>query len=67
MGHLRTQQADTDLDGIWYDVATKSGSVEIAGRMIDSLTADSFYLPAIPIWAVPAMRTYVPTCALSGG
>jgi toxin ParE1/3/4 len=45
MGHLRTPQADSDLDGIWYYVATKSGSVDIADRLIDSIT-DRFFLLA---------------------
>ncbi len=45
MGHLRTPQADSDLDGIWHYVATKSGSVEIADRLIDSII-DRFFLLA---------------------
>ncbi|SRR5579871_1835397 len=46
MGHLRTPQADADLDEIWYYVATRSGSIEIADRLVDSLT-DRFYLLAM--------------------
>jgi plasmid stabilization system protein ParE len=38
MGHRRTPQADSDLDGIWYHVAFKSGSIEMADRLIDSIT-----------------------------
>jgi toxin ParE1/3/4 len=45
MGHRRTPQADADLDEIWYYVATKSGSVDIADRIIDSIT-DRFVLLA---------------------
>jgi toxin ParE1/3/4 len=45
MGHLRTPQADSDLDDIWYYVATKSGSAETAGRFVDSIT-DRFALLA---------------------
>ena len=45
MGHRRSPQADSDLDGIWHYVATKSGSVEIADRLIDSIT-DRFFLLA---------------------
>jgi len=45
MGHLRSPQADSDLDDIWYYVATKSGSIEIADRLIDSI-ADRFLLLA---------------------
>ncbi len=39
MGHRRTPQADSDLDGIWYYVASKSGSLDVADRFIDSITA----------------------------
>ena len=45
MGHVRTPHADSDLDDIWYYVATKSGSVDIADRLIDSITG-RFYLLA---------------------
>ncbi len=37
MGHVRTPQADSDLDDIWFYIATKSDSVEIADRFIDSI------------------------------
>ena len=36
MGHRRTPQADSDLDDIWYYVASKSGSLDIADRLVDS-------------------------------
>lgn len=45
MGHRRAPQADADLDGIWYYVASKSGSPDIADRLIDSIT-DRFFLLA---------------------
>ena len=45
MGHRRSPQADSDLDGIWFYVTSKSGSVEIADRLIDSIT-DRFFLLA---------------------
>jgi toxin ParE1/3/4 len=45
MGHRRTPQADSDLDGIWYYVASQSGSVDIADRLIDAIT-DRFFLLA---------------------
>jgi plasmid stabilization system protein ParE len=44
MGHRRTSQADSDLDDIWY-VASKNGSIDIADRLIDSIT-DRFFLLA---------------------
>jgi toxin ParE1/3/4 len=45
MGHVRSPQADSDLDSIWYYVASESGSVEIADRLIDTIT-DRFFLLA---------------------
>ncbi len=45
MGHRRAPQADSDLDDIWYYVASASGSVEIADHLIDSI-ADRFFLLA---------------------
>lgn len=45
MGHVRTPQADSDLISIWYYVATNSASIEIADRLIDSIT-DRFFLLA---------------------
>jgi toxin ParE1/3/4 len=38
MGHRRTPQADSDLDDIWYYVATSSGNVDTADRLVDSIT-----------------------------
>jgi toxin ParE1/3/4 len=45
MGHLRTPEADSDLDEIWYYIATKSDSLETADRLINSIT-DRFFLLA---------------------
>lgn len=38
MAHRIAPQAETDLNDIWYYIARESGSVEIANRLIDSLT-----------------------------
>jgi toxin ParE1/3/4 len=38
MPHRLASQAEADLDNIWYYVATESGSIEIADRLIDSIT-----------------------------
>ena len=38
MAHRRTSKAESDLGEIWYHVATESGSVETADRLIDSIT-----------------------------
>lgn len=45
MMHRVAPQAAADLDGIWYYVATESGSVEVANQLIDSIT-DRFLLLA---------------------
>jgi ParE toxin of type II toxin-antitoxin system, parDE len=39
MAHQRTPQADSDLDDIWFYVALRSGSVEVADQLIDFITA----------------------------
>ena len=38
MAHRLSSQAVEDLDSIWFYVATESGSIEAANRLIDSLT-----------------------------
>ena len=45
MGHIRTPRADSDFDEIWYYVAGRSGSLETADRIVDSI-ADRFLLLA---------------------
>jgi toxin ParE1/3/4 len=45
MAHRVAPQAEAELDNIWYYVAKESGSVEIADRLIDSIT-ERFYLLA---------------------
>jgi toxin ParE1/3/4 len=43
MAHRRAPQADSDLDDIWYYIANKSGSFDVADRLADSIT-DRFFL-----------------------
>ena len=43
MAHRVSPQAVSDLDGIWYYVATENGSIETANHLIDSIT-DRFFL-----------------------
>jgi len=45
MSHRRSPLADSDLEEIWYYVASKSGSTDIADRLIRSIT-DRFLLLA---------------------
>ncbi|HXP84154.1 MAG TPA: type II toxin-antitoxin system RelE/ParE family toxin [Bryobacteraceae bacterium] len=64
MGHLRTPQADSDLDDIWYYIANNSGSMEVGDRLVDSIAA-RFILPAILTWDAPATRICGPPCEAS--
>jgi toxin ParE1/3/4 len=48
MAHRLAPQAVEDLDGVWSYVATDSGSVEIANRLIDSITGRFFLLAHYP-------------------
>ena len=48
MGHIRAPQADSDLDDIWYHVATDSGSVGVADRLIDSIAGRFLLLASHP-------------------
>lgn len=48
MAHRLAPRAETDLDDIWYDVAKESGSIEIANRLIDTLTDRFFRLAGFP-------------------
>jgi len=57
MAHRVARPAANDLDEIWYYVAKESGSVEIADRLIDSITNRFLLSPAILTWAVPATTT----------
>lgn len=43
MAHHLSSQAESELDSIWYYIATESGSMDVADRFIDSLT-NRFYL-----------------------
>jgi toxin ParE1/3/4 len=45
MAHRVALEAEAELDNIWYYVAKESGSVEVADRLIESITA-RFYLLA---------------------
>jgi toxin ParE1/3/4 len=45
MAHRVSRKAEADLDDIWIYVAGESGSIEIADRLVDSIT-DRFFLLA---------------------
>lgn len=48
MAHRLAPRAETDLDDIWSFVAKESGSIEIANRLIDTLTDRFFMLAGFP-------------------
>ena len=45
MAHRLAPEVETELDDIWYYIARESGSIEVADRLIDSIT-DRFFLLA---------------------
>lgn len=45
MAHRVAPQASADLDDIWYYIARESGDIEVANRLIDSIS-DRFFLLA---------------------
>jgi toxin ParE1/3/4 len=53
MAHRLSPQAETDLDGIWYSVATQSASLQIANRLIDAITERFFLLACHPYLGRP--------------
>lgn len=48
MGHVRSPQADSDLDSIWYYVASESGSAVVADHLVDSITERFLLLAKYP-------------------
>jgi plasmid stabilization system protein ParE len=48
MAHRLAPRAAADLDDIWYYLAKESASIEVANRLIDSITDRFFLLAAHP-------------------
>jgi toxin ParE1/3/4 len=48
MAHRLSPEAEAELDGIWYYIATESGSMDVADRFVDSLTSRFFLLSTNP-------------------
>jgi toxin ParE1/3/4 len=48
MAHRIAPRAEADLDDIWLYVAKESGSIEIANRLIDTITDRFFVLGQFP-------------------
>ena len=64
MGHRVAPEAEAELDDIWHYFANQSGSIEIAGRVIDSITDRFFLLARHPTSDDAAMRTCVRACGV---
>src|ERR1700733_1120269 len=48
MAHQLARQAERDLDDIAYYIARKTGSIDIAERLIDSITSRFYLLASHP-------------------
>lgn len=48
MRHRRSPLADSDLDEIWYYVASQSGSMDAADRLVASIASRFFLLSSYP-------------------
>jgi plasmid stabilization system protein ParE len=48
MAHRIAPEAEAELNDIWYYMAKESGSIEIADRVIDSVTDRFFLLARFP-------------------
>ena len=48
MVHRRSAQADRDLDDIWYRIATESGNLPLADRIIDKIAGQFLRLAQFP-------------------
>ena len=46
--HRLSPEAEAELDGIWYFIATASSSVEVADRFVDTLTKRFYLLASNP-------------------
>lgn len=49
MAHRLAPEVESELDDIWYYIARESGSIEIADRLIDSITARFFSSRQLPL------------------
>jgi toxin ParE1/3/4 len=48
MAHRVAPRAEIDLDEIWLYLAGRSGSMDVATRLIDTITSRFFFLTAFP-------------------
>ena len=50
MAHRVAPRAELDLDDIWFYVAKESGSIEIATRLINSITDRFVFACQLPLY-----------------
>ena len=62
MGHRVAPSAERDLDDIWLYVARESGSIEIANRLVDSITDRFFLLTSFPYMGRSRDEDFGPGC-----
>ena len=48
MAHRLSPEAEAELDGIWCYIATESGSIDVADRVIDSISDNFTVLARFP-------------------
>ena len=61
-GHRVAQRAEADLDDIWLYVAKESSSIEIANRLIDTITDRFFVLASFPYIGRSRDEDFGPGC-----
>ena len=48
MAHRLAPHAERDLDDIWFYLAKETSSIELANRIIDTITDRFFFLASFP-------------------
>jgi uncharacterized protein (DUF2236 family) len=64
MPHRLSPAAEAELDDIWYYIATESQSIEIADRLVDSITGRFFLIAPPPTSDAAATTICAPVCAV---
>jgi toxin ParE1/3/4 len=62
MAHRVAPAVEADLDDIWLYVARESGSIEIANRLIDTITDRFFVLATFPYLGRSRDEDFGPGC-----
>ena len=57
-------QIEAELDEIWFYIAQESGSIDIADRLVDSISDHFFLLSKHPQLAACVIMICVPACAV---